>query len=333
MRSTILRLVAALASFGATQAKQLVQHPHEPGSHSRGMWRLPGKDFQHVATMGNATFSQLIDHKNPGLGTFEQFYMYDTTYYKGPGSPIVLMTPGEVNATGYTSYLTTNRTTGVVAKEIGAAVIVIEHRYWGTSTPFTDLTTANLQYLTLENSIYDITNFAKKVKLPFDSNGKSNAKNAPWVFIGGSYSGALAAWVDSVDPGTIWAYHCSSGPTQAVSDYWGYFLPVQEGMPKNCSKDVNLVIEHMDNVINTGTADEINDLKAMFGLESLEHNDDFMAALEWGPWEWQGNQFYRTAGFYDWCDFVEGAFNETDPAKIPGEEGVGLEKAMAGYAK
>lgn len=139
--------------------------------------------------------------------------------------------------------------------------------------------------------------------------------------------------MESVDPGTIWAYHASSAPVQSISDYWGYFVPVQEGMPKNCSKDVNLVIEHMDNVLTTGTAKEIHDLKAMFGLESVEHNDDFMGALEWAPWLWQGNQFYQTTGFFDWCDFVENAFNETDPAKIPGEEGVGLEKALAGYAK
>ena len=51
----------------------------------RSMGQLPGKDWQPVQSMGNATFKQLIDHKNPGLGTFEQFYYYDTTYWKGPG--------------------------------------------------------------------------------------------------------------------------------------------------------------------------------------------------------------------------------------------------------
>jgi hypothetical protein len=63
---------------------------------------------------------------------------------------------------------------------------------------------------------------------------------------------------------------------------------VQEGMPKNCSTDVNLVIEHMDNVLTTGTEDEIYQLKSTFGLEDIEHNDDFMGALEWAPWLWQG---------------------------------------------
>lgn len=47
---------------------------------------------------GNATFKQYIDHNNKDLGTFEQFYFYSTEFYGGPGSPVILFTPGEVNA-------------------------------------------------------------------------------------------------------------------------------------------------------------------------------------------------------------------------------------------
>lgn len=220
----------------------------------------------------------------------------------------------------------------MLAQEIGAATIVLEHRYWGVSSPFADLTTENLQYLTLENSIKDLTYFANHVKLPFAKHGSSNAKDVAWVTMGGSYSGALSAWTASVDPGTLWAYHSSSAPVQAVSDYYGYFLPVQQGMPQNCSKDVSLVIDHMDGVLLNGTDKEIRDLKAMFGLESLEHSDDFMAALENGPWLWQGNQFYTGTGFYTWCDYIENSVNATGKA-VAGPNGVGLMKALAGYAK
>ena len=209
---------------------------------------------------------------------------------------------------------------------------MLEHRYWGTSTPFTDLTTENMKYLTLDNSIKDLTYFAREAKLPFaHGRASSNADAVPWVMMGGSYSGALSAWTESVDPGTIWAYHASSAPVQAISDYWGYFLPVQEGMPKNCSKDVNLVIDYMDNILLNGTAQQQHDLKAKFGLETVEHNDDFMAALENGPWLWQGNQFYQTTGFYEWCDYVENSVNASS-STVAGPNGVGLEKALQGYA-
>lgn len=48
-------------------------------------------------------------------------------------------------------------------------------------------------------------------------------------------------------------------------------------MPKNCSNDVTLVIDYMDNILMHGSESEITELKTMFGLEDLEHNDDFMS--------------------------------------------------------
>ncbi|KAF2756980.1 putative serine peptidase [Pseudovirgaria hyperparasitica] len=280
--------------------------------------------------LANSTFQQYIDHNNPDLGTFSQFYYWSTQYWKGPGSPIILMTPGEINVVGYNSYLTTNRTTGVLAEKIGAAVIVLEHRYWGFSSPFTDLSTKNLQYLTLENSIADLTHFARTANLPFDNHGRSNAPKVPWVLAGGSYSGALTAWTATTSPGTFWSYLASSAVVEITGDLWQYFVPVMEGMPKNCSSDVTKVIDHIDNIGNTGTDDEQYALKEMFGLQDVEHFDDFAAALENAPWLWQGNQFYRTTGFFDWCDAVE---NVTPGQPIPGAEGVGTDKALAGYAK
>ncbi|KAF3923204.1 hypothetical protein ABW20_dc0109930 [Dactylellina cionopaga] len=300
--------------------------------------RAPNPNNVEVVYSANATFTQLIDHSNPDLGTFEQFYYYGTQYWKGPGSPVVFMTPGEGNATGYDSYLHMNRTTGLIAKEIGAAVVVVEHRYWGTSTPCTDLTTRCLQHLTLNNSIADFVRFAKEVKLPFDTTGQSNADKAPWIMLGGSYPGALAAWTASVNDGTFWAYYASSAPTQAM-DYWQYFNPIQEGMAKNCSKDIGLVVDHIDNIGFHGTLQQQKSLQTMFGLGELEHYADFASALQNGPWLWQGNSMTRNSGFFDFCDAIEGVNRKVNgpsgnnqTAPCPGPEGVGLQKALEGYA-
>lgn len=58
---------------------------HQDMQNWRSMGHLPGKDLEVVRGAGNATFKQIIDHNNPDLGTFEQFYYYDTTFWKGPG--------------------------------------------------------------------------------------------------------------------------------------------------------------------------------------------------------------------------------------------------------
>lgn len=72
------------------------------------------------------SFMQPIDHSNPSLGTFPIRYWYNATYWKGPGSPIVLMTPGELPADGYTGYLTDRTMPGLIAKAVGGAVVLVE---------------------------------------------------------------------------------------------------------------------------------------------------------------------------------------------------------------
>ncbi|OJJ42845.1 hypothetical protein ASPZODRAFT_75976 [Penicilliopsis zonata CBS 506.65] len=280
---------------------------------------------------GNTTFEQLLDHNDPSLGTFSQRYWWNAEFWGGEGYPVVLFTPGEISASGYEGYLTNETITGLFAQEINGAVILIEHRYWGDSSPYTVLTAETLQYLTLEQAVADLTYFAKNVDLPFDTNSSSNAQNAPWVLSGGSYSGALSAWTESTSPGTFWAYHASSAPVEAVYNYWQYFVPIQEGMAKNCSTDVGKVVEYLDQVYKDGDVARQQELKEMFGLGELEHYDDFVSALENGPWLWQDNAFYTGySDFFIFCDYVENAENG---GTNPGPAGVGLEKALAGYAK
>lgn len=174
---------------------------------------------KRAAVTGSGVFQQLIDHNDPSKGTFDQAYWYSSEYWTGPGAPVVFFTPGEVAAAGYTGYLTNRTITGLFAQAVGGANVLLEHRYWGDSSPYSELTTENFTYLTLEQSIKDTTYFANNVQLPFDSNGSSNAANAPWIMAGGSYSGALTGWVEALDPGTYWAYYATSAVVEAVGDF------------------------------------------------------------------------------------------------------------------
>ncbi|KAK4231649.1 hypothetical protein QBC38DRAFT_200927 [Podospora fimiseda] len=286
---------------------------------------------------GYGTFDQLIDHSNPSLGTFKQRVWWSSEFWKGPGSPIFVMNPGEQSATGFNrTYFTSNRLTGRMAKEMGGAVVIMEHRYWGESSPFENLTVQNLQYLTLNHSLKDVPYLAKNIKLPFDESGGSAPDKAPWVFTGGSYPGAMAGWLAALEPGTFWAYYGSSAVVQAIGDFWQYFVPVQEVTPKNCSADVEAVVNHVDFTLTFGLPKAKKELKEKFGLGDLT-DLDFASALESGPWSWQLTQLYSTttlgySPYYVFCDYVENVWpNSTNP--VPGAKGVGLKKALDGYAK
>lgn len=53
-------------------------------------------------------------------------------------------------------------------------------------------------------------------------------------------------------------------------------------MPQNCSADVQAVITHIDQVLETGSQSDINKLKANFGLQGLSHNLDFAGSRKFG---------------------------------------------------
>jgi len=46
-----------------------------------------------------------------------------------------------------------------LAKKFGAAVVSLEHRYYGKSSPFKSLATENLRYLSSKQALFDLAVF------------------------------------------------------------------------------------------------------------------------------------------------------------------------------
>jgi hypothetical protein len=146
MRISLSALLAGLATFAIAITLQEAYTP-------RSLAHLPGRDLDaDTSTIRSSTFEQPIDHTNASVATFSQFYYYSDEWWT-EGGPVVFFTPGEVNVTGYGTYASLNRTTGVLASEISTAVNLLEHRYWRMSSAYVNLTTVNMQYLNLENAI------------------------------------------------------------------------------------------------------------------------------------------------------------------------------------
>ncbi|KAI0576209.1 Serine carboxypeptidase [Pyrenophora tritici-repentis] len=297
---------------------------------------------------GIGYFEQPIDHNNPSLGTFKIRYLWSNEHWKGPGSPIVVFTPGQANISSYYAIFDKfNETlmyqnTAQLAYEVGAALVLVENRYYGESSPYQELTTANLQYLNQDQVMHDLVNFAKNAKLPFSPN--STASNVPWILTGGSYSGAVATYVADKLPGTYWAYYTSSAVVQSQDEFWKANLAFQKYGPKNCTKDVAAVVGHIDQVFSRGIESEKVAIKTMFGMKNLTHDYDFLQVLAGDPALWAGQKlYYRTEAenrdfndIYKWCDAIEGAWDTVTQnytnATLPGAEGVGMQKALKNWA-
>jgi len=153
-------------------------------------------------TPGN--YKQSIDHFGalPGQ-TFNQRYWVDTEYAPNPATaPVIYHICGEGDATqGY--FLNDNAIEW--AKSLGANLVYLEHRYYGQSLPFPDLSTDHLQYLTLDNVMEDLAGFQKWMS----TNQKWSGK---WITVGGSYSGTLSALYRQKHPELIVGALAASAP-------------------------------------------------------------------------------------------------------------------------
>ena len=78
---------------------------------------------------------------------------------------------------------------GLIAQQQNGTTIVLEHRFYGLSNPKPDLTSESLKLHTIQQAIDDLVYFANNVKLPMANGDKLSPQHAPWVLMGGSYSG------------------------------------------------------------------------------------------------------------------------------------------------
>lgn len=137
--------------------------------------------------IGVAYFDQLLDHTTKQSSchpqrTFKQRYFWSNATWGGPGYPVIVTTPGEAALDPYCAYVAPPSLVAQIAARVRGAILVVEHRYYGESSPFPRLTTQTLQQLTLHNAVHDLTYFARNVRLPFDTatntSKQSNAPNA-----------------------------------------------------------------------------------------------------------------------------------------------------------
>lgn len=97
-------------------------------------------------------------------------------------------------------------------------MVSLEHRYYGKSLPFGNqsLTIENLRFLTAEQALRDLAYFL--TMLSKGGQYRITPKN-PWITIGGSYPGAMAAWFRNKYPHLTIGSIASSGVVLAVEDF------------------------------------------------------------------------------------------------------------------
>ncbi|XP_048335895.2 probable serine protease EDA2 [Ziziphus jujuba] len=226
---------------------------------------------KNYLTTDELWFNQTLDHFSPyDHRQFSQRYYEYLDYFRIPDGPIFLRICGEGPCNGIA-----NDYIGVLAKKFGAAVVCLEHRYYGKSSPFTSLTTENLRYLSSKQALFDLAVFRQFYQVSVNLKLNRTKVENPWFVFGVSYPGALSAWFRLKFPHLTCGSLASSAVVLAVYNYTEFDQQVGESAGPECKaalQETNQLIE--ERFKTNGKA-----VKRMFGAAELEIDGDFMYFL------------------------------------------------------
>jgi len=151
-----------------------------------------------------------LDHFAEESGTWPLKYYVDDSFYQ-PGGPLVVAMPQEIglNDIAAGGYMTQS---APWASTLKALIVTPEHRFFGSSVPNNDSSVANYRYHTVEQSLADVVTLIDHMR-------ETTKSVANVVAVGGSYSGALAAWIRKAYPKKIDAAIAHSPVVSAFMDF------------------------------------------------------------------------------------------------------------------
>jgi pimeloyl-ACP methyl ester carboxylesterase len=185
-------------------------------------------------------YTQLLDHYDmAGTPSWQQRYWKNLEHYK-PGGPAFIMIGGEGEASpGWLNYGFWSN----LAAEQGAAMFLLEHRYYGKSHPVEDMSDLNMRFLSSRQGLEDLATFITAMS-------QEHNITRPWVSFGGSYPGSLSAWLKMKYPHLMAAAVSSSGPLYAKMDFYEY-LGVVRDATSGCIDIFSAAIQELEMLLET----------------------------------------------------------------------------------
>ncbi|KAL7306780.1 hypothetical protein TKK_0001142 [Trichogramma kaykai] len=201
---------------------------------------------------------QPIDHfNNRDNRTWLMRYFEESKFFNGSG-PILIMLGGEweINQGFLHAGLMYD-----IAEQHSALMFYTEHRYYGRSRPTEDMSTDNLQYLSVDQALEDVAHFINIKKKEKD------LPDAKVIVFGGSYAGNMAAWIRIKYPHLIQGAVSSSAPVRAKTDFYEYYEIITQSIEKynaSCIESIKEAIDKTEQLLKY--PEGFTKLKATFNL-------------------------------------------------------------------
>jgi pimeloyl-ACP methyl ester carboxylesterase len=217
------------------------------------------------------TFDQQIDHpRQPGasLGTFKQRFWYSTQFAKSDTAPVLFYFCGEAPCDPAYAL-----TMADAALALNAAVVVLEHRYYGESKPFPDYTLDHMRYLTIHNALEDGAAFEAYAKANLPLKGK-------WIAVGGSYPGMLAAFYREKHPDLVAGAWASSAPVNVQLSFAGYDAIAANALGPTCTLLFQQVLARASTAYDDPAQRDAFSMR-IFGAPAPASKADFLNYFSW----------------------------------------------------
>lgn len=213
--------------------------------------------------------------------TFGLRYWFDASHYR-EGGPVIVLQGGETDGKERLPFLQK----GIVAKlaeATGGIGVVLEHRYYGASMVLSNFSTSSLRFLSTEQAVADMAYFAQNVVFDGLEHLNLTAPNTAYIAYGGSYAGAMVAFLRKLYPQVYWGAIASSAVTLAKYDYWEYLEAARLFGPKECINATQAFTQVIDSIlVEKADPDLVLRLKSVFGLQDVRRSDDFANAISYG---------------------------------------------------
>ncbi|WCJ32576.1 Serine carboxypeptidase S28 family protein [Euphorbia peplus] len=216
-------------------------------------------------------FDQTLDHFSPyDHRRFKQRYYEFLDYFTMSDGPIFFKFCGESDCNGITNdYLS------VLAKKFGAAVVSLEHRYYGESTPFKTTETKNLRYLSSKQALFDLAAFREHYQESLNAKLNRTGVENPWFVFGVSYSGALSAWFRVKFPHLTCGSLASSAVVLAVYNFTEFDQQIGESAGPECKA----ALQEATHLVEERLTSNKLAAKKLFGAAELKIDGDFLYFL------------------------------------------------------
>eukprot|EP00127_Corallochytrium_limacisporum_P005651 Clim_evm30s210 gene=Clim_evmTU30s210 len=226
-------------------------------------------------------YDQCLDHFDAlNTDTFQQKVYLDFTRYQDPRtSPVILYLCGETACRGIP-----NDYVQVLADRMGAAILTPEHRYYGDSIPYDQLSVEKLRFLSVEQHMEDLATIRDYVNTEINLIANLHYEtDRPWIVIGVSYSGAVAAWFRVKYPHLTVGALASSAVVEAIDDFWQFDDAISRVLDPGCRNRIQRGLDYAEKIALTRdkgdeqrSADELL-RKIVNGLHL--HNEDYLYCL------------------------------------------------------